>query len=127
MAIEVKVLNKLDNRNVLIEINSDKNSKPKYYKVPENNTDTFINEYKRNDKKTSIVANIAFVTSVFAGVIAASLATKKLKSTLFKWLIGTAGGVAGATLSIIGTSEYIEKSKNKLLKEQNAKEINYNA
>ena len=126
MSIDVNVLNKFDN-NVLVEINSEKNSKPKFYKVPEQNLDNFINGYKKNDKKTSIVANTAFVTSVFAGVIAASLATKKLKSKVAKWLIGSAGGVAGAVLSILGTSEYIDKSKNKLLKAHNVQEINYHA
>ena len=127
MGIDVKVLNKLDKNNVVIEVDSDKNRKPKFYKVPENNADTFVNEYKKNDKKTSIVANTAFVSAVFAGVMLASLATKKLKNTVLKWIIGTAGGIAGAILSIFGTSEYIDKSKNKLLKEQNAQEINYNA
>ncbi len=124
MSIDVKVLNKPDNNHVILEINSEKNSKPKYYKVPANSADNFINEYKKNDKKTSIIANTAFVSAVFAGVMLASLATKKLTGTVMKWLIGTAGGIAGAVLSILGTSKYIEKSKNKLLKEQNVQEIN---
>ncbi len=127
MSVDVKILNKLDNNSVQVEINSEKNSKPKYYKVPEKNVDSFISEYKKNDKKTSIIANTAFVSSVFAGVILASLATKKLKNSVLKWIIGTAGGIAGAVLSILGTSNYIDKSKNKLLKTQNVQEINYHA
>lgn len=127
MSVDIKILNKLDNKNVCVEVSSEKNNRAKYYKVPERNTDLFINEYKKNDKKTSIIANTAFVSSVFAGVILASLATKKLKNNIAKWLIGTAGGIAGATLSIIGMSEYIDKSKNKLLKAHNAQEINYTA
>lgn len=127
MSVDVKILNKLDNKSVCVEVNSEKNNKTKYYRVPEKNTNSFINEYKKNDKKTSIIANTAFVSSVFAGVILASLATKKLKNNIVKWLIGTAGGIAGATLSIIGMSEYIDKSKNKLLKAHNAQEINYTA
>ena len=127
MSVDVKILNKLDNNSVQVEINSEKNSKPKYYKVPEKNVDSFISEYKKNDKKTSIIANTAFVSSVFAGVILASLATKKLKNSVLKWIIGTAGGIAGAVLSILGTSNYIDKSKNNLLKTQNVQEINYHA
>ena len=127
MSVDVKILNKLDNKSVCIEVNSEKNNKTKYYRVPEKNTNSFINEYKKNDKKTSIIANTAFVSSVFAGVILANLATKKLKNNIVKWLIGTAGGIVGATLSIIGMSEYIDKSKNRILKAHNAQEINYTA
>lgn len=127
MGIEAKIINKLDKDNVCVEIKSEKYSKPKYYKVSEKNADSFINEYKKNDKKTSIIANTTFVSSVFAGVIIAGLATKNLKNKLLKWIIGSAGGVIGATLSIIGTGNYIESSKDKLLKEQKVKELNYNA
>ncbi len=127
MSLDIKVINRLDDKNVQVEVSSDKNHNTKYYKVPEQNVDSFVNEYKKNDKKNSIIANTAFVSSVFAGVILASLATKKLKNTVLKWIIGTAGGIAGAVLSVFGTSEYIDKSKNKMLKAQNAQEINYQA
>lgn len=127
MGVDIKILNKLDKNNVCIEVNSEKNNKTKYYRVPQKNVNIFIDEYKKNDKKTSIIANTAFVSSVFAGVILTSLATKKLKNNIVKWLIGTAGGIVGATLSIIGMSEYIDKNKNKLLEAYDAQEINYTA
>lgn len=127
MSVEIKVLNKLDNQNVQVEIKSEKSDKRLYYKVPQKNLDTFINEYKKNDKKTSIIANTAFVSSIFASVIIASLATKKLASNVLKWIIGSAAGIAGATLSILGTSNYIDSNNKKLLQKHNALELNYKA
>lgn len=127
MSVEIKVVNKLDNQNVQVAVNSTKSNKRLYYKVPQKNLDTFVDEYKNNDKKSSLIANTAFVSSIFGAVILASLATKKLKSNVLKWIIGSSAGIAGATLSIIGTSNYIDNKNKKLLQKYNAQEINYNA
>ncbi len=127
MSVDAKILNKIDSNNVQIEIKTGKNANSKYYKVPNQNIDSFINAYKKNDKRTSIIANTAFVSSVFAGVILVSLATKKIKNKILRGILGTIGGVAGAALSVIGTSKYLESSNKKMLKSQNAQEINYHA
>lgn len=118
---------KLEQQNVQVQIRSGNNSKPKYFNVPKNQADAFTTEYKKNTKKNSIIVNTTFVSSIFGAVIIANRATKKLSNSVLKWIIGCAAGIAGATISIIGTSNYIDNKNNKILQKYNAQEINYNA
>ena len=77
MGIDIKITNKLDNNCVQVEVNSNKGGQSKYFKVPVDKADSFITNYKKNDKNTSFITNTAFVSSIFGGVLLSSLATKK--------------------------------------------------
>ena len=121
MGIDIKITNKLDNNCVQVEVNSNKGGQSKYFKVP-------VDNYKKNDKNTSFITNTAFVSSIFGGVLLSSLATKKfIKSGTLRWIINTLAGIAGATGSVVASSNYIESRNNKLLKQHNAQQIYYQA
>ena len=122
MGIDIKITNKLDNNCVQVEVNSNKGGQSKYFKVPVDKADSFIANYKKND------TNTAFVSSIFGGVLLSSLATKKfIKSGTLRWIINTLAGIAGATSSVVASSNYIESRNNKLLKQHNAQQIYYQA
>ena len=122
MGIDIKITNKLDNNCVQVEVNSNKGGQSKYFKVPVDKADSFITNYKKNDKNTSFITNTAFVSSI------SSLATKKfIKSGTLRWIINTLAGIAGATGSVVASSNYIESRNNKLLKQHNAQQIYYQA
>ena len=128
MGIDIKITNKLDNNCVQVEVNSNKGGQSKYFKVPVDKADSFIANYKKNDKNTSFITNTAFVSSIFGGVLLSSLATKKfIKSGFLRWIINTLAGIAGATSSVVASSNYIESRNNKLLKQHNAQQIYYQA
>ena len=115
MGIDIKITNKLDNNCVQVEVNSNKGGQSKYFKVPVDKADSFI-------------TNTAFVSSIFGGVLLSSLATKKfIKSGTLRWIINTLAGIAGATGSVVASSNYIESRNNKLLKQHNAQQIYYQA
>lgn len=50
MGIDIKITNKLDNNCVQVEVNSNKGGQSKYFKVPVDKADSFIANYKKNDK-----------------------------------------------------------------------------
>lgn len=128
MGIDIKITNKLDNNCVQVEVNSNKGGQSKYFKVPVDKADSFIANYKKNDKNTSFITNTAFVSSIFGGVLLSSLATKKfIKSGTLRWIINTLAGIASATGSVVASSNYIESRNNKLLKQHNAQQIYYQA
>ena len=41
----------------------------KYYRLPTQNADSFAIQYKKQDKNNSTISNVAFFTSIFAGVM----------------------------------------------------------
>ena len=126
MAVEAKITNRLDNNFVQVEMKAPKSERISYYKVPTNKADAFITEYKKNDKKSSIITNTAFVGAIFGGVLVANSFTKKLKNKVLAWLINTGAGILGATGAVILSSSYLEKSQNKIMEKFQAQKINQN-
>ena len=55
MGIDIKITNKLDNNCVQVEVNSNKGGQSKYFKVPVDKADSFIANYKKNDKNLYII------------------------------------------------------------------------
>lgn len=125
MGIEAKITSRLDYNNVQIEISSRKGENKRFFAVPENKADSFIKNYKKLDKKNSLVANSAFMGGIFAGILAASTATRKIKHTALRWGLNLAGGIIGAGASIVGTSKYMLNQQDKLLAANQAKELIY--
>ena len=124
MSIEANILGRIDNRNVQVEINSSKgNSKPNYYKVPKQEADAFITDYKKSVKRNTIISNIGFVVSILGGTLIASAATKKMQNTALKWVINIGSGIGGAIASIIGCSAFLSKAHESCLKRHNAEQI----
>lgn len=126
MSIEAKIIGKMDAGNVQVEINSSKgNSKPNYYKVPEQKADAFIADYDKAVKRNTIISNVGFVSSIFGGVLAASAVTRKMHNSVLKWLINIGTGAGAAVASIIACSSYLSKSHEACLKKHNAEQIQY--
>ena len=124
MAIDAKITNRLNNNNVQVEISS-KDSQKRFFAVPENKADSFIKNYTKLDKKHSIIANGAFMGGIFAGILAAGIATRKIKSTAIRWGLNLTAGMIGAGASIYGTSAYMVKEQDKLFNTHQAKELSY--
>ncbi len=124
MTIDAKITSRLDNNNVQIEISS-KDMQKRFYSVPENKADSFVKSYAKLDKKHSVIANTAFMGGIFAGILAAGIATRKIKNTAIRWGLNLASGIIGAGASIYGTSAYMVEQQNKLFKAHQAKELNY--
>lgn len=124
MTIDAKITGRIDNQRIQIEIAS-KDSQSRYFAVPDNKADSFIKNYSKLDKRHTIIANGGFMGGIFAGILAASLATRKIKNTALRWGLNLAAGMVGAIGAIYGTSAYMIEQQDKLIKSHNAKEISY--
>lgn len=128
MGIDAKITSNLDNNCVQVEMKNAKGGPCKYFRVPADKADSFITNYKKNDKNTSFITNTTFVASIFTGVLLSNYITKKfMKNGTLRWIINTIAGIAGATASIVASSNYIDSKNNKLLKQHNAQQIYYTA
>lgn len=125
MSIDAKITGKLDYNNVQVEISSAKGENKRFYSVPANQGDSFIKNYQKTDKRNTIAANAGLFGGIFAGILAANAVTRKIKNTALKWVLNMCAGIAGAVLSIIGTSKYMQIQHDKLLKTHQAREITY--
>ena len=105
----------------------DKNGYTQYFKVPQKNARIFADEWKSKDKELSWCSNIAFFTSIFAGVLGAAYFTKNIDSRLKQFLIQTASAITLASLTSLGVSKYAESEQKDLLNQYKAKQIFYRA
>ncbi len=126
MSVDAKISRVIDNNNVQVDISS-KNARTRYYQVPKNNADNFIKQYKKQDKKASWITNTAFGASILVGVFGANALTKKMNNKLLKFVLNTAAGVGCAIAAMFGSGKYIESEKNKILEQNRAKEIFFEA
>ena len=126
MSVSTNITKQFDNGTVQVDITS-KNARTRYYQVPANNARAFSEDFKKHDRRTSYITNTAFALSILGGVLLTSVFTKKLKSSLLKFITNTLGGIAGATAAIFACDNYINNKKGDMLKKYNAKEIFYNA
>lgn len=111
-----------------VQVNAvEKNGYTQYYKVPQKNAKRFAVEWKQKDKDLSLCSNIAFFTSIFAGVLGATYFTKNMDSRFKQFLIQTASAITLAILSSLGMSKYAQSEQNDLLNKYRAKEIFYRA
>ena len=102
-----------------------KNGYTRYFKVPQGNAKRFANEFKQQDKELNLYSNITFFTSIFAGVLGASLFTKNLESRLTQFLIQTAAAIGLSGLTSFNFNKYALCEEEKLIKSHKAKEIFY--
>ena len=126
MSVDAKITRAIDNNTVQVDISS-KNSRTRYYQVPKNNADNFIKSYTKNEKKMSWITNTAFGASIIVGVFGANALTKKMNNKLLKFVLNTASGVGCAIASMYGSGKYIESEKNKILEQNRAKELFFEA
>lgn len=125
MAITTAITKPLDKG--FVQVNStEKNGYKRYYKVPEKNAEIFAENLKKQDKKLNLYSNLTFFTSIFAGVLGASIFTKNIEG-MKKFFIQTGSGIIAAALSSLGFNKYAENKEKAFLKENNAKEIFYRA
>lgn len=128
MSIEANIIGKIDSNNVQVAINSSKNSaKPNYYKVSEREADAFIADYDKTVKRNTILSNVCFGSSIFAGILLAGQLTKNIKNSALKWGINVASGIACAIGSVAGCGAYFSKSHEACLKRHNAEQLHYDA
>lgn len=93
----------------------------KYYRLPTQNADSFAIQYKKQDKNNSTISNVAFFTSIFAGVMLSKLFTKD-QGKISQFLGGTIGGILSAMAANFGCEKYFEVKQNEMIQKYNAKE-----
>lgn len=93
----------------------------KYYRLPTQNADSFAIQYKKQDKNNSTISNVAFFTSIFAGVMLSKLFTKD-QGKISQFLGGTIGGILSAMAANFGCEKYFEAKQNEMIKKYGAKE-----
>lgn len=93
----------------------------KYYRLPTQNADSFAIQYKKQDKNNSTISNVAFFTSIFAGVMLSKLLTKD-QGKISQFLGGTIGGILSAMAANFGCEKYFETKQNEMIKKYGAKE-----
>lgn len=103
------------------------NGKTRYFNLPANNADAFAVGLKKQDKNRSTITNLAFFTSIFAGVMLAKAFTKNIKDKTMQFLLGAVGGILGASGSTIVCDKYLDSQQNALIKECGAKETYFEA
>lgn len=101
--------------------------KTRYFKLPTQNADSFAKEYKKQDKNSSTISNIAFGLSIFAGVMLAKAMTKNITDKTMQFLIGAVGGILGASSSSILCDKYLEHKQNSMIKKFGAQESYFEA
>lgn len=101
--------------------------KTRYFKLPAQNADSFAIEYKKQDKKNSIVSNIVFGFSIFAGVMLAKVFTKNITDKMMQFLIGAVGGIVGASVLSMLCDKFLESQQNSMIKKYGAKETYFEA
>lgn len=126
MSVDAKISRAIDNNSVQVDISS-KNSRTRFYQVPKNNADNFIKQYKKQDKKASLITNTAFGAAILVGVFGANALTKKMNNKLLKFVLNTAAGVGCAIAAIFGSGKYIQNQQNKIIEQNRAKEIFFEA
>lgn len=125
MAITTAVTKSLGAGYVQVD-SAEKNGYKRYYKVPEKYAGDFADKLKKQDKTLNIYSNLSFFSSIFAGVLGATLLTKKIEGVKKFYIQASAGIVAGA-LSSLGFSQYAGNEEKNLLQKYHAKEIFYKA
>ena len=126
MAITTKIT-KMQERGFVQIDSTDKNGAARSYKVPQQNAKKFNIELKNQDKDYHLLFNITFFSSIVAGVFGTALFTKKIESSLIKFLIQTASAISLSTISLLGLNKYFQTKKEELLYKNGAKEIFYQA
>lgn len=124
MSLDAKITTQLDSNFVQVDITS-KKEPLKYYKVPKQNADSFVNNYKKQNKQNTYILNGGFVLSIFGGVLLAGMLCKNVKSKIAQYLIKTVGGVTASTSVLFASQNYIDKKEQKLVQKFNAQEIYY--
>jgi len=127
MTLSTEITRKLDDGNVQVDIKS-KNTTSRHYSVAPEKADCFISDYKKNEKNSLYLSNIAFGVSIFGGVVLTNfLIRNAVKSTAMRYLLSSAGGVIAGIASMLGVGDYLDKKKAELMKQYQAKEIFYKA
>lgn len=124
MTISSAVTRKFDNGYVQVEIESNRQD-TRYYKVPENKSDSFQREYKKNSKKAPWVETGLTMGAIITLIVPTYFATKKIESKTIRMVLGTLAGLIGGIGSIQLGNKIEAKSHTKLLQKHNAEEIDY--
>lgn len=124
MSLDAKITKQLDSNYVQVDITS-KKEPFKYYKVPKQNADSFVKNYKQQNKQNTYILNGGFALSIFGGVLLAGMLCKNIKNKMTKYLMQTLGGVAASTAVLYGSQDYIDKKEQKLIQKFKAQEIYY--
>lgn len=124
MAITTAVTRKLDNNCVQVEVKSP-NQGTRYYKVPEDNADTFQKEYVKNSKKMYKLSSFLTFSSVLAAVAATIAITRKMTNKVLKYGTAAIAGIGASFLASASSQNTAAKSHKEFLQNYNSEEIYY--
>ena len=121
MALKTSVTRKLDNGYVQVEVIPNKYS-TNYYRVPEDQADSFQSEYKKVNKKASWRSSGFMVAGLLGCTLLADLLTKKMQNRTKRTLTAIMSGVLGGTVGSYIAAKIGYKSHQQLLYKYNAVE-----
>lgn len=125
MTIETKVTRRFKDNYVQLDVRVN-NSNVRYYKLPENQVDTFVSQYKKYDTNTRIFSNIWLFLLGFGGAATGVIASSLFKAPKpIKYLAGIALCALGCYGSTKMTENKMIKEEAILLKNNNAEQIFY--
>ena len=121
MTLSVPDKNFYDNYRI-VEIDS-LNHIPRCYKVPQDKTDSFQQEYKKNQKKSSWITNGLMLFGIIKLIIPVYFLTRKLQNNTLKTIIGVSAGLVGGFIGTKIGNKIEAKNHTSLLKKYRATEI----
>ena len=121
MAVDVKVVHKIDKDYVKIEANASR-MPTRYFKVPANKADSFCATYKKETSRNNTRNYVSMFLGVLGACGLASFFTKNLKKTA-QTIIGVAAGILGVFGASFYSASKAVKNDEKMQKQHNATEI----
>ena len=121
MALKTSVTGKLDNGYVQVEVIPNKYS-ANYYRVPEDNADSFQSEYKKLNKKAAWRYAGLLISGVGICTIISDLLTKKVKNRTTRLFTEFLSGVFGGSIGSYIAAKIGYKNHEQLLYKYNATE-----
>jgi hypothetical protein len=104
-----------------VRINLGDDNTQRYYVVKKDKADSFTSAYKKQAQKTSILTNTVFLGSILGGTFLSLYATRSIKSSLLRWVLNCAGGVAAGMASLPLTGKYAKAKEDKIVAKYGAR------
>lgn len=121
MAIDIKVLQNIDNKYVKVEASST-HAPTRYFKVPKENADSFCTRYKKEGNRNTTRNYVTMFISVLAACGITGIFTKNLNKTA-QTISGIVAGIAGLAGATYYSTKKAISNEEKMLQQFNANEI----
>lgn len=124
MAVEVNIVNKLNNNFLQIDVKNQKNAEAMHYAVPQQYANKFKSDITDYHKKMNIISNTTTGASAFIGYLGANYFTKNIKSNFAKYGTNALAALALICISGFCVADYANTKHEEILKNTKSKKIN---